>query len=364
MTEPALDLVIAVHTTARPIRRAVSSVLESAGHRVDEVRVTVVCHEVGVPAIAALLEGLEGPNVRLIPHSDGARSPAGPLNAGVAAATAERVAVMGSDDLLERGAVAAWLQIVDRDDPDILLVPLRLQGGAVLRNPLPRRGRRARLDPARDRLFYRSSPLALIRRSLLAGISGPFLEGMPTGEDLELGAWLWSRPVRIDLAADSPAYVIGADADDRVSTAPHPLRIVLEPVRRLLGRPWVTELEQPVRRALGVKLLRIHVLDALRARPDAAAWGASDEQLLAEVVSRCIALAPGVLDPFSITERRVLEAALSGRGGAGRALTAMASASESSWRQRTLPRELARAFDRESTLTRYLLYRFDRWGSA
>lgn len=358
-----LDLVIAVHNADRPIRRAVASVLEDTQD--PRVRVTVVCHEVPVEVIGAELDGVDAERLRLIPHVDGARSPAGPLNAGVTAATAEFVAVMGSDDWFEPGAIAAYLAAVENGGPDVLIVPLRHQSGELLRNPLPRWRRRRALHPVLDRLYYRSSPLALIRRSVLAGRTEPFVTGLPAGVDLELSTWLWSQPIRIDFPVHLPAYVIGDDAADRVTVAPRPAEVALEPIRRLLAQEWVAALARPMRRAIAIKLLRIHVLGAIRARRDPRVWSESDRAALAASVRDAIALAPGVLDPFSSADRSVLEtAARADAEGIDAVLTAASAADADSWVRRTLPRSPSRAVDRESTLRRFVLYRIDRWEAA
>ncbi|KQV25473.1 glycosyltransferase [Yonghaparkia sp. Root332] len=358
-----LDLVIAVHTVDRPIRRAVESVLGDSDDA--RVRVTVVCHEVPVDDIRPLLDGLPAGRVRLIAHTDGVRSPAGPLNAGVAAATAEYVAVMGSDDFFEPGAIDAYLDEVERSGPDVLIVPLRHQSGELLRNPLARWRHRRALSPVRDRLFYRSSPLALIRRSLLAALPEPFVTRLPAGVDLELSTWLWSQPIRIDFPVDLPAYVIGADAADRVTEAPRPAALALEPLRRLLAREWVRSLGAAVLHALVVKLLRIHVLGAVRARRAADAWAADDARALAEVVRGGLELAPRALEPFARAERSILEhAAEADASGIDPVLAAVGRADAAGWADRTLPRSLLRTFDRESTLRRFLLYRLDRWGPS
>lgn len=356
-----LDVVIPVHTVDRPVHRAVGSVLGDGDDA--RVRVTVVCHEVPVEDIRPLLGGLSPERVRLIAHSDGIHSPAGPLNAGVAAATAAYVAVMGSDDFFEPLAIAAYLDELERSGPDVLIVPLRHQSGELLRNPLVRWRRRRRLHPVHDRLFYRSSPLALIRRSLLAQRSEPFVGGLPAGEDLELSTWLWSQPIRIDFPVDLPAYVIGDDAGDRVTLVPRPASTALEPVRRLLSQPWVAGLARPVCRAIAIKLLRIHVLGALRARRDPSLWDEQDRSALAETVRAALELVTGVLDPFSASDRLMLErAARADDDGIDGVLAAVSAADTDSWRRRTLPRSPLRALDRESTLRRFLLYRLDRWG--
>ena len=357
---PVLDVVIPVHTVERPIRRAVASVVGVAPE--PRLRVTVVCHEVEGGAIDELLAGLPRERIRLLPFSDGVRSPAGPMNAGLAAATAEYVAVMGSDDFFEPGAIAAYLDEVESEHPDVLIVPLRHQNGELLRNPLVRWRRRRRLDPVRDRLFYRTAPLALIHRSLLDGRDEPFTTSLVSGEDLELSSWLWAQPVRIDFPVDAPAYVIGADANDRVTFAAHSVRTVMEPLRRLVEADWVSALPPATRHSLAVKLLRIHVLGALRERRDAERWETGDLESLASLVRVVLELAPASLEPFARAERRILEAVVA-TGALDGVLRATADAERARWRDRVLPDALIRALDREGTLRRFLLYRLDRWGS-
>lgn len=359
-SHPVLDVVIPVHTAERPVRRAVASVLGVVDD--PRLRVTVVCHEVSVAVIDELLADLPRERIRLLAFSDGVRSPAGPLNAGLAAATAEYVAVMGSDDFFEPGAIAAYLDEVRSEHPDVLIVPLRHQNGELLRTPLVRLGRRRRLDPVRDRLFYRTAPLALIRRSLLDRGGEIFTTALPSGEDLEFGTWLWVQPVRIDFSVDAPAYVIGADADDRVTLAAHSVRTVMEPLHRLLGAAWVSALPPAARRALAVKLLRIHVLGAVRQRRDGERWEPGDLESLVAVVRAVLELAPSALDPFALAERRILEAVAAG-GAVDGILLATADAERAGWRDRVLPADLMRALDREGTLRRFLLYRLDRWGA-
>lgn len=361
-SHPVLDVVIPVHTVERPIRRAVASVVGVTPE--PRLRVTVVCHEVDVGSIDDLLADLPRERIRLLPFSDGVRSPAGPMNAGLAAATADYVAVMGSDDFFEPGAIAAYLDEVESEHPDVLIVPLRHQDGELLRNPFVRWRRRRWLDPVRDRLFYRTAPLALIRRLLLDGRAEPFLAELPSGEDLDFSTWLWTRPIRIDFPVDAPAYVIGADADDRVTLAAQSAHAAMEPLRRLLETGWVAALAPATRHALGVKLLRIHVLGALRARRHAGHWTPGDLESVVSVARAVLALAPRALEPFARAERRILETVVMAGSGLTDVLNAIELADRAAWRDRVLPADLTRALDREGTLRRFLLYRLDRWGAG
>src|SRR5699024_6411935 len=111
VNEPEVDVVVAVHTPERRVERAVLSVVLTEA----PVRVTVVCHGTPLEPIAERLGVLaEDPRVRLLPFTDGVPSPAGPFNAGLDAATAPWVSVLGSDDVLEVGAIDSWLALAGR----------------------------------------------------------------------------------------------------------------------------------------------------------------------------------------------------------------------------------------------------------
>lgn len=360
MTAPVVDLVIAVHTVERPIRRAVESVLASSDP--GTVRVTVVCHDLDPSEIKPMLSGLRIEDLRLMAHRDGIRSPAGPMNAGLAAAEAEFVAVMGSDDHLEPDALREYMAAARSGGADVILMPLRHQGGELLRNPLVRWRRRRHLEVVADRLLYRSSPLALIRRSVISGLSEPFTEGLPAGVDLSLSCWLWTRPVRIDFPVSAPAYVISDDARDRVTYAVRPATTVMEPLRRLLVEDWVRALTPQQREALAIKTLRVHVLSAVRSRPAPSDWGVGDLSAVRSIIVQCLELAPSALDPFSVSDRVVLEAVRSTGGDSARPVVeALSRSSRAGRRDRLLPRRLSHSLHREATLTRFLLYRMDRW---
>ena len=108
-TDPLVDAVIAVHDPSRPIARAVASLQRSGLAAGTGLRITVVCHNIAVDAIAAQLPDPAAPGLRLMHLEDGIHSAAGPFNAGLAAATAPYVTIMGSDDSHQPGAIAAWL---------------------------------------------------------------------------------------------------------------------------------------------------------------------------------------------------------------------------------------------------------------
>lgn len=356
--EPVVDVVIAVHDVSRPIRRAVSSVLDGSGL----ARVTVVCHGIAAAAVAEKLDGLDTAAIRVLEFSDGIRSPAGPFNFGLAQATAPYVAVMGSDDFLEPGAMAAWIRGAERTGADAAIARLRHQGGRVLHNPLVRWRRSQRLDPVRDRLFYRTAPLGLLRRATIDSLELRFDEGLLSGEDLAFSAKLWTSGARIDLMRDAPCYVIGGDATVRASTQPMTLDEGFRAIRGLLGRAWVSGLSPALRRSLAIKLIRVHVLGAVLARRTAESWSDGDLAELVQTVRRILSLSPGALAPLARADRDLLRA-VSEPGVTPPSIAAAVAKHTAAGRlSRLVPRNPLCVFDREGSFIRYLLYRLDPVG--
>lgn len=379
---PAVDLVIAVHDARRPVARAVRSVLDGSE---GLVRVTVVAHDLGIGTVedALALTPDERPHVRVLGYSDHVRSPAGPFNHGLAHARAEYVAVMGSDDTLEPGAVRAWLDVARERGSDVVLAPLR-QGGQVLRNPLVRRGTgrpgpraTSPLDAVADRLLYRSAPLGLLRRSTLARLDLTFTEGLATGEDLELSARLWCSDARIDMLPSAPAYVVGADAADRVTAARRPVADELAAVTRLRTVGLPSELRPSQRRALAIKVLRVHVLGALGRRQSAADWDDDGPAALRAEARAWLEAAPTALHALARADLAALRVVAgrawvartgdderlpvgsddSGPATAGRFAAAAAARARAGRLTTLVPRDLPDLLDPESTATRYVRYR-------
>jgi hypothetical protein len=351
-TPARVDVVIAVHTPARPIRRAVESVLAASDGRSAAV---VVAHGTPVAGIESLLEGLPAARVRVVPFADGIRSPAGPFTHGLSLADAPFVAVMGSDDTLEPGAIDRALARASADGAEVVVLPLRHAGGELVRAPLPRWRRTRRLDPVRDRMFTRSAPLAIIRADLVAQQALVFDPSYATGEDLEFGARLWLA-ARASYDPADPAYVIGADAADRVTTEVAELGDVLAAPLALAGRAWVAASSSAVRRSLGVKVLRVHVLGSLLRRGEGSTdLGADEAAAVAATIDAWLSRAPGALAPFSRADRALLEAARHGLDADG-LREAVAARARAGRVARLVPRNPLRVLDRESTVRRYLSY--------
>lgn len=359
---PVVDVVIAVHDPRRRLDRAIQS-LASASAR---IRVTVVCHGISADSVAGLVPDSSETWVRVLEFADGIRSPAGPFNHGLRAATAEYVMIMGSDDFLEPGAIDAWIDaaVGDGDGVDIQLAPLRHQNGELLANPLTRPWRRQRLDPVRDRLFQRTAPLGLIRRELIGvGLvdgAGPLTEGYATGEDLAWSSALWASGGRIDLDPRHPAYVIGADDEARTSMQPRPVADVLAPVDALLAGEWARRQPRDIRAALVAKLLRVNVIGALRARPSSEDWPAASLSAVARTLATLERYEPRGSRDLPRADRALLDAARVSDAGADDIVVAISQHARAGLAGRLLPRDVRRAFGRESVLRRYARYLIDR----
>lgn len=304
MADPLVDVTIAVHSRTRPIARAVASVLD---HTTAPVRVNVVAHNIDAEIIRENLGAYaDDPRLRLLHLADGIASPAGPMNHGLAASTAPFVALLGSDDEFAPGAIDSWLALQESTGADAVLARIRLDTGRTDPYPPVRNGRRTRnLDARKDRLCYRSAPLGIVSRLRFPDLR--LAEGLPSGEDLpySMTVWFTGRNLAYDL--HGPAYIINADAEDRVTSGPRPLARDFAFLDALEALPWFARASRATRTAVVVKLIRIHVFDAILAR--ARTQQALDEhrsELLA-LLDRFERLAPGVSRLLSRADRAVFD---------------------------------------------------------
>ena len=302
MTDPVVDVVIPVHTDRRPIARATASVLASAS---IATRVSVVCHNVGPERIAvALGPWAEDPRVRLLHLEDGLLSPAGPINAGLDAATGEFTALLGSDDEYEPGAVDAWVAVARRDEADVVIPPLRDAPGATTRSPPTRPFRTRYLDGVRDRLAYRTVQLGLVSRRRFGDLR--MTAGLLTGEDVIQGASLWYSDARISLARTAPGYLIHQDDPaGRTSTAAKPAAESLLYLGAVLAPGFLSSLTSVQRESFAVKMLRTDVMDILGASLQVGA-PAADLVALSDGVRRILEAAPTAAGMVSRREARIL----------------------------------------------------------
>lgn len=312
-----VEVIIAVHARERPVRRAAASVL--AAGTPGTVRATVVCHNMDSSPVREALDGLsdglpEG-TVRVLKLRDGIPSPAGPFNFGLRHAEAPWVALMGSDDELEPGALDAWRAAADGTMPALAVIaPMRTRGGRRILTPRARVLRGSRVDPVKDGLAYRTAPLGLIRREAVDRFGLRLAPGLRTGEDLEFGLRLWFSGEPIAYPAGAPCYVVGEDGGERVTAAVLPLAEQFRDLDRLLAARWLTGLPDKSREAVAVKLLRGHVVGAaLRRGPDFG-WTDEDRAELSRVITAITQLAPGASRLLSAPDEALL---LAVRGQAG-----------------------------------------------
>lgn len=259
MNNPLVDVVIPVHSSTRPISRAVSSVLR--GTKVD-TRVNVVAHNIDPAIIASNLgELIHDSRVRLLHLQDGIFSPAGPMNYGLDHCTADFVAVMGSDDEFAPGALDSWLEVQQIQNSDFVIAQIRNVGGALVPSPPTRPGRKLRLNPVKDRLSYRSAPLGLLKRDAFEKLR--FAEGLASGEDLPFVTELWFRGKNIAFDRTGPEYLVHGDAQDRVTSEPRPIKEDFAFLELITQANWAKNFTRKEREAIGIKLIRGHLFDAV-----------------------------------------------------------------------------------------------------
>ena len=347
MSTPDVDHIIAVHDESRPLARAVGSVLR--GTQAD-VRVTVVCHNIAVAAFADALSPFAGDTrLRVLELADGVRSPSGPFNAGLDAATARFTSIMGSDDELEPGAIDSWLALAARSGAQAVLPRVRHADGTAVLTPPTRPGRTTGLDPVRDRLAYRSAPLGLISRERFGDLRMP--AGFASGEDIEYSTQVWfsGAPLAFDRAG--PAYLVHGDARTRVTTVPRPVAQDAGPILQVLAHPLMEDMTEQERMALVVKILRMNVLAWILHRREPRPLPEADVDALREVIAACRARAPRAQRVLSRTDMAILDAIEAGR--IDDALDAV-SRRTSPAPATLLPRRLVDALRREAPL-RYAL---------
>lgn len=336
VTSPLVDVIVAVHTAARPVARAVASVID---HTEAPVRVNVIAHNIDPGIIRTNLGSYANhPQVRLLPYRDGIPSPAGPMNHGLEQSTAPFTTLLGSDDEFAPGAIDSWLTLQQETQADVVLAKIQLASGRVDPYPPVRNGNRLReLDGTKDRLPYRSAPLGLVSRLRFPDLR--LSVGLQSGEDLVYSTVLWFTGRHLAYDLRGPAYIVNDDMEDRVTSAPRPFEHDFRFVDELIALPWLADAPSSARTAIVVKILRIHVFDAIAARiadPVARATLRSD---LSALLERLGALAPAALALLSRADRKVLDAVQNDPSLDAHRISALLAAR---WNYRTLSAMLPR----------------------
>lgn len=297
-----VDFVIACHSPERPIGRAVASVLDG---NADDVNLIVVCHNVAVDVIKNVIDERYRSGITFLHLEDGIRSASGPFEHGMTSGNAEFVSIMGSDDTLEPGAVAHWLELADSTGAEVVITRLKLEGNPV-HTPPTRPTYSGIADPVRDRLSYRSAPLGLVSVDARKRLDAQLVSGMQVGGDVPYVTNLWFN-TRVAVQRSGPAYVIGESATDRVTYVSRSIGEEFRFIEHLLDSDWFVKLRHAERVAVCVKLLRIHVFGVILNRA-VDWWTDSERKNLAMVTERILEAAPGVADRLSIADNRLLTA--------------------------------------------------------
>lgn len=365
----SIEVVIPVHDPARPLERGLKSILSQRaelGALGVGLRATVVCHNIPVEAIKARLPGelAAHDDVTWLELADGTKSPAGPRNAALDKSSATFLSFLDSDDYLEPGSLAAWWQTAVAHDAAAVIAPLRTPEGSILRSPRIRPSKPAVLDPIKDGLAYRSVPYGLLRRSALLDCGFRYAEGVEIGEDLEATLRLWFRGGRICYPYSSPAYhQTDASAGTRVTSAVRPLAEEFRWLDALAATPWIHSASQAERRAIALKLLRVHGIGALVRRGTvsgtsaAAEWSQAERTAWESAHRKLLELAGGSLPALSRSDAALSRAAAKAQNQ--QQLRAAVVLHEQSGRTgNVLPDRPFSAMTRESVLRHYVNERF------
>jgi len=305
----AVDVLVPVHSGTRPISRLVESVLNENR---QSVRIMFIAHDVASVEIErALGDWAEDERVEVVPFSDGVASPAGPLRHGLERIEAPFFCKIDSDDYLAPGAIDSWFGVHTASHADIVLPSMRLAG--QLRNyptPPTRPVRRKALDPVKDRLVYRTSTMGLIRTEY-ARHAAPSI-GLTTGEDILPSLRLWFSGARIAAAPAEFCYVVGDDANDRVTAELRSISDELAFVSHLASDEVLSSLDVLSRASIVTKLLRVQIFGAVERRSDHE-WMSDEIRDLSSLTGAVVALAPQGIDVLSRYDRNLLDVVLGGK---------------------------------------------------
>jgi hypothetical protein len=316
-TEVDVEVILPVHDLTRPVDRAVRSVLDS-GLAAGQLRVTVVAHNLRSAQIERMLapefaSALDSALLRVLELRDGSTSPAAPRALGLQMAHARYVSFVDSDDWLEPGALAAWLQLADRRGAAAVIPIERHASGALVRNPPVRVLRLGPLRPGSDRLVYRTALRGLIALDAVDDEHLTFTAGGTNGSDQPFTLKLWHSGRRLEFASRRPAYVLGDDASSRITRTPQPLRVELAAPLEFLDEPWLAALTARDREQAVTKIVRIHLLPQLSARLDGSAPEGETEALetAVDLLEQCEQIAPDYRRSLSRIDAELVELVLS-----------------------------------------------------
>jgi len=365
----SIDVVIPVHDIRRPAARAVRSVLDQRSAllaRGVDLRALLVWHNVGDDEIAQAQQEL--PTSEALRHEvlrDGLHSAAGPRNWALDHSTATFLSFLDSDDHLEQGSLEAWWSCAEEHRAAAVIAPLRTPSGSILPAPRIRPSAPPALDALKDGLAYRSVPYGLLRRSALEFVGYRYAEGLRTGEDLSTTLKLWFRSGTVCYPYGAPAYHQTDDSGEgRVTAAVLPLSEEFRWLDALLDDPWLRDATAAERRAIILKIIRVHGVGALRRRATAGEgaapaeagrlWNDEEQHHWKALLTRMEAFSRGL--PPALSRR---DAALVREAGEARDLPSLRAAADRHARAgragELMTVRLSAMLSRDSVLTHYVL---------
>lgn len=295
------QVIVPTNDAIRPLRRAVESVLTD-----PRAGAVIVAHNISSDRLDIPID----PRVQVVELEGAYGMPGAAFDRGIEVATAPWVGIMGSDDWFEPGATQAMVFRAEQDEADGVLAPLAYQRGA--RGFLPRTTANRDLKAVEDRMFYRTAPLGLYRRKIMQSPEFAFGDTYPVGSDIRIGSRLWTSDFSISYYPHDPAYVVGSDASVRTTTTRRPLAVQGRAWLDLWDEPWVESLDDRTRRALAVKMLRVHVHGEVLKRPRMDDWEHKDFEWLSAYVKRLEHEVPGAIGILRLPTARTLNALLNG----------------------------------------------------
>lgn len=307
MKRPRFEVVIPVHNAARPIARAVSSVLSA---RSENILASVICHNIGAAEIKERLGDLVlDQRLALVELLDSEPTPAAPRNFAIERSHADYLLFLDSDDEFDPGVLDAWNEEL-RDQPDLLIGQLLSDSAGRILAPSPRPGVFAGLDPVADLLNYRTAPLGVaIRRDLLVSVDSPgYSFGFRTAEDMALGLYLWNYARDVRYSSEAGGYRVREDGVDRVTSAALTPAETFAATRDATRRPLFLRLSRRRRQAIAIKLVRIQVFGFLWGRNATGNLDSADLGEASETLTDLLRFAPGATGFFNWGERRLIRA--------------------------------------------------------
>ena len=305
---PVVDVVIPVHSETRPLGRAVDSAIAAMRNLppADYV-ITVVAHHLPAERVRTMLSEDQSARVNVIECADEGTTPAGPRNTALERTTATFICFLDSDDTLDPGAVDRWLSIAQRHGSDWVLPFQHHSDGRADMTPITRPWRSTNLSAVADRLYYRSSAFGLIRVATARASGARFDTEVITAEEQTFVLRLHTHAQRIDYARGVPGLLVHADATDRVSRVPIPVREQAVPALRLCREEWFAQAPVTLRAGFLLKFIRVNIFPFIELHLKAGTWNSEQARAAHESIRSLLDSIPLYRNQLSRADSHVLE---------------------------------------------------------